>query len=152
MGAVLPMAWSKQLLTTAKEEQPRSVGNLPAAPAPHLRAKCSQLGKNRHKTENQVCTITYPTWAYRVALHHPPQKHTFATEITLIQAGCWSHQESSMWLLPPKCRRRGRQRTTLRLLLRRALQQPPHLAIAPSGPPRAGKPVSTATSQVPLSC
>lgn len=51
-----------------------------------------------------------------------------------------------MCLLPPKCRRQGRQRTTLRLPLRGALQQPPHLAITYSDPPCAGKPVSKAIS------
>lgn len=48
--------------------------------------------------------------------------------------------------MPPKCRRWGRQRTTLRLLLHRALRQPLRLAAACSGPPHAGKPVSKATS------
>lgn len=72
------------------------MGKLPAVPGPHLQAKCPWLGKNRHKIENQMCRIVYPRWA---ALHHSPQKHSFATGTIFIQAGCWCIPGSSMWLV-----------------------------------------------------
>lgn len=82
------------------------MGKLPAVPGPHLQAKRPWLGKNRHKIENGMCRITYPRWA---ALHHSPQKHSFATGKILIQAGCWCIQGSSLWLVPLNCRRWERE-------------------------------------------
>lgn len=79
------------------------MGKLPAVPGPHLQEKCPWLGKNRHKTENQMCRIRWD------ALHPSPQKHSFATGTILIQADCWWIPGSSVWLVPLKCRRWGRE-------------------------------------------
>lgn len=93
-----------------------------------------------------MCRITYCRWACRDALHHPPQKRTFVTETTLVQAGCWSRQESSAWLPPPEFRKWGRQKTTLRLIL----LEPCSIFCAWPSPSRAHRRQGNLYPQLPL--